>query len=191
MTTKTQNGTPPRSDTLAGWQQRLHTVTCPSGQRLRIRIPGVETIIQHGDLPDELVEIALLEVTRQDGAAGAIAEQLPDLDSAGKLARLAEFAAFQRELVRAAVREVETDTDVWEPLELGRDETAGLPEADVEMVAMIVLRLRSQDARGVTIGVEPIDRWARFHQAHGLDAEGCASCEAFLNELSSADMGAV
>lgn len=189
MTTRTQNGTA-LSPSLDGWRTRLHTITCPSGQRLRIRIPGVETILEHGDLPDALVDLALAEATRDDGAAGAIAEQLPKLDQQAKIQKLAEFGAFQRELVRAAIVEVEQD-DEWVPVSLSADDLRGLPDADVELVAMIVLRLRSTDARGVTIGVEPIDRWARFHETHGLDHSRCEACQAFVDELSSADVGAM
>lgn len=190
MSQTARNGSQSASDALAGWRDRRHTITCPSGQKLRIRIPGVETILQHGDLPETLLEIALLEVTRDDGAAGAIAEQLPSLTSEEKLKRLAEFSAFQRELVRAAVVAVDGNGG-WVDVTLSDDDLAQLPDADVEMIAMIVLRLRVQDARGVTIGVEPLDRWAQFHKSHGLDPEDCAACKAFLDELSTADVGAV
>jgi hypothetical protein len=188
MSTTTKNGT---QASLSAWQNRHHTVTCPSGQRLRIRIPGVETILEHGELPEELIEIALLEVTREDGAAGAIAEQLPSLGKDEKLARLAEFTAFQRELARAAVVEIQDANGIWAAATLSADDLRDLPDADVEMIAMIVLRLRGTDARGVTVGVEPLDRWRRFHESHGLDPEGCEACKAFLDELSTADVGAV
>lgn len=189
MSTTTENGTR-SANPVQGWRNRLHTVTCPSGQRLRIRIPGVETILQHGDLPDALVEIALLEATHDAGAAGAIAEQMPSLGRDEKIQRLSEFAAFQRELVRAAVIQV-AEVDEWADVSLTSEDVADLPEADVEMVAMIVLRMRGTDARGVTIGVEPIDRWARFHETHGLDPADCEACKTLAGELSSADVGAV
>lgn len=184
-----------RGDNLAGWQARtLHTITCPSGQRLRIVLPGIGTLLEHGELPDQLIEIALLEMTRPDGAAGAIAKQLEDTPDTPReviLERLAEFAGFQRHLVCAAVREIETADTVWVPVTLTPDQLDSLPEDDLAMVAEIVQRLRGTDARGVRIGVEPIDRWAGFHEAHGLDPEGCEACAAFLAELSSTDVGAL
>lgn len=189
MGTATKNGSQ-SGNALAAWQTRLHTITCPSGQQLRIRIPGVETILEHGDLPESLIEMALKEITRQDGAAGAVAEELPTLEPEARIRRLAEFGAFQRELVAAAVMEI-ADGDKWEPLRLTGDEVRELPDQDVEMVAMIVLRIRSTDARGVTVGVEPIDRWARFHETHGIDPASCPSCQAFVDELSTADVGPV
>jgi 7-cyano-7-deazaguanine synthase in queuosine biosynthesis len=189
MSTTVTNGTQ-SGNALDVWRNRLHTVTCPSGQRLRIRIPGVETILQHGDLPDELVEIAILESTHEGGAATAIAEEIPTLGRDEKVKRLAEYAAFQRELVRASIAQVDVGGE-WVNVSVSRDDLSSVPDADVEMIAMIALRLRGTDARGVTIGVEPIDRWARFHETHGLDPASCEKCEAFLEGLSSADMGAV
>lgn len=192
MTSTTPTAIAPPSS-LAGWQRRsLHTVTCPSGQRLRIRLPGIPTLLEHGDLPDDLIEIALLEVSRRDGAAGAIAEEISEMgddQAAAKLERLAEFARFQKQLVCAAIQEIESD-DRWEQVELTPERLDGLPEDDLAMVAEIVQRLRGSDARGVRIGVEPLDRWARFRDHHSC-GEGCEACEALVRELSSADVGAL
>lgn len=177
---------------LSGWQQRnLHTVTCPSGQRLRIRIPGIGTLLEHGDLPDDLVEQALLELTWEGGAAGALAIKAsdPDTDSESLLAGVRKLAAFQRELVKHAVREVENG-DEWVAVELDDESLWTLPEDDLAMVAEIVQRLRGTDARGVRIGVEPLDRWRRFQHHHGC-SEDCESCEALVRELSSADVVSV
>lgn len=191
-TTSTPTEQPP---SLTGWQARgLHTITCPSGQRLRIRIPGIATLLEHGDLPDELIEIALLEVSRSDGAAGAIAEEIQNIPTDAtdaRLERLHQFAQFQRHLVCAAIAAVDAGNDRWEGVTLTPDALDGLPEDDLAMVAEIVQRLRGTDARGVRIGVEPIDRWARFHEAHGLDPQSCEACASFLQELSSTDVGAV
>lgn len=183
----------PRS--LHGWQQRnLHTITCPSGQRLRIRIPGIGTLLEHGDLPDDLVEQALLELTSEGGAAGALAVQAADRDTDREslLAGVRKLAAFQRELVKHAVREVEdADGGGWSPVELDDEMIAELPEDDLAMVAEIVQRLRSTDARGVRIGVEPLDRWRRFQHHHDCPDAGCAGCAALVRELSSVDVGGV
>lgn len=187
--TVTENAPPP---SLSGWQARaIHTITVPSGQRLKIRIPGIATLLEHGDLPDDLVDLALAEVTKPDGAAGEVARLMDaDEDREKALVRLAQFGTFQKQLVCCAVLEVERD-GVWQPVSLSLADLDDLPEDDLAMVAEIVQRLRGKDARGVTIGVEPVDRWRRFHDHHGLDAEGCGSCAAFLDELSTSDVGQV
>lgn len=197
-TTKTPPFTAP-PPSLTAWQARsVHTITCPSGQRLRIRIPGVATILEHGDLPDDLVEFALAEVTNERGAAGMLADEFARVESNGagdvrevKLARMREFAMFQRHLVCAAVVAVETATDVWEDVTLSVDGLDVLPEDDLALVSEIVLRLRASDARGVRIGVEPIDRWGLFREAHGCPDQDCPGCQELVERLSTADVGAV
>jgi len=48
------------------------------------------------------------------------------------------------------------------------------------------------DARGVRIGVEPLQRFARFHHFHGLPEDGaCDGCARFVAEFSSVDVGVV
>jgi hypothetical protein len=189
---KTQAGEP--GSPLSGWQARaLHTITCPSGQRLKIRIPGIATLLEHGDVPDDLVELALLELTAENGATGALAADLAKSDN-GKRAEIIEkigrFGAFQRELVRAAVAAVEVAPDEWQEVHLSQADVASdaLPEDDLALVAEIVQRIRAYDARGVRIGVEPLDRWAAFREAHGCPDENCEGCQKLLDELSTADV---
>jgi hypothetical protein len=59
------------------------------------------------------------------------------------------------------------------------------------MVSEIVQRLRVTDARGVRIGVEPLDRWASFREAHGCPDQDCPGCAQLVRELSSVDVGDV
>lgn len=185
---------PPRS--LAAWQAKaLHTVTCPSGQRLRIRIRGLATILEAGDLPEDLVDIAFTELTHEMGAAGAITKDLvggevSDEQRTRALRRMREFGRLQRHLVCVSVEEMEQGGD-WQPVTLTLDDLDVLPEDDLAMVAEIVQRLRGQDARGVTIGVDPLDRWASFREAHGCAAEGCEGCETVVRLFSSAHLGQV
>jgi hypothetical protein len=192
---RTPSATAP-SPSLAAWQARaLHTITLPSGQRVRIRIPGIATILEHGDLPDDLIELALLELTSEGGATGALAAQLSSEngDRAQALARIARYGEFQRRLVCAAIVAVETEPGTWEEVRLTPELLASgdLPEDDLAMVAEIVQRLRAHDARGVRIGVEPLDRWATFREAHGCPDEDCPGCQKLVASLSSTDLGAV
>lgn len=193
---QTPNGLPP---SLVGWQTRtLHTITCPSGQRIKIRLPGIGTLLEQGDLPGELVELALLELTQEGGAAGALAARVDagDVPQEELVQRIRRFAAFQKHLVKAAVTEVETAPGVWDPVALTDHHVAVLPEDDLAMVSEIVQRLRAYDAKGVRIGVEPLNRWAEFCAAHGCEdtgegAEGCQGCQTLQQRFSSVDVGGV
>ena len=181
---------------LSVWQARsVHTITCPSGQRIRIRIPGIATLLEHGDLPDDLTEIALLELSAVNGATGELAQQLASTNGnrAEILERVRQYGQFQRELVRAAVVAVESAPDKWQDVTLTMDDIGGgsLPEDDLALVAEIVQRLRATDARGVKIGVEAIDRWATFREAHSCPDEDCPGCQKLIDELSSLDVDEV
>jgi len=184
------------SPSLSVWQARsVHTITCPSGQRIRIRIPGIATLLEHGDLPDDLTEIALLELSAVNGATGELAQQLASTNGnrAEILERVRQYGQFQRELVRAAVVAVESAPNEWQDVTLTMDDIGGgsLPEDDLALVAEIVQRLRATDARGVKIGVEPIDRWATFREAHSCPDEDCPGCQKLIDELSSLDVDEV
>jgi hypothetical protein len=188
--TATSNGA-----SLSSWQGRsLHTIGLPSGQMVRIRIPGIATLIEHGDLPDELLDIALLELTHDGGATGAIAQEIQEKVPREKiLERLHDLGALQRALVRASVREVADPDGKFVPTELAEADVAGdaLPEDDLAMIAEIVQRLRAYDARGVRIGVEPLDRWEAFREAHGCPDEDCEGCRTLVEQFSSTGMGAL
>jgi len=196
MTTKSK---PAASPSLAGWQARsLHTITCPSGQRLRIRLLGIGTLLEHGDLADDLLEFAMLELTTKGGATAKLAEELSSEEVAAKpearaeaLERVRRYGEFQRHLVCAAVAEIEVEPDKWQRLELApADVLSGLlPEDDLALVSEIVQRLRAYDARGVRIGVEPLDRWAMFREAHGCPDPTCEGCQKVVAALSSVDVG--
>ena len=171
------------------WRQKaIHTVTTPSGAVLRIRIPGIGTLLENGDLPDYLYGIALLDISHPDGAAGALREMVDDVLLEGEkrtvvLDQVRKLGEYQRRLVAAALVDPALTYD-----EIKKDD---LPEDDLGMVAEIVQRLRATDARGVRIGVEPLDRWARFHLEHGLPEGSCDCCARLVAAASSVDVGAV
>ncbi|MDW8339679.1 MAG: hypothetical protein RMM28_11130 [Thermoleophilia bacterium] len=160
---------------------------------MRIKIPGIATLLEHGDLPEDLISLALLELTSEGGATAQLAQELAAAEDGQRekvLERIAAYGRFQRELARAAIVAVEVDGD-WEEVELSPDDLSDLPEDDLAMVAEIVQRLRAYDARGVRIGVEPLDRWATFREAHGCPDEDCPGCAKLVAALSSADLGSV
>jgi hypothetical protein len=216
---KTKTATPPSTapssapPNLGAWQRRtLHTITCPSGQRLRIRIPGIATLLEHGDVPDDLVELALLELSEESGATGALAGELAtatesdDAETRERvLGKLKDYGKLQRLLAVESIQFVELEADDpqahdvmgedgarWLRVKLTIADTySDLPEDDLAMVAEIAQRLRLYDARGVRIGVEPLDRWTSFREAHGCPDEDCRGCQALIEQFSAAHVGAV
>lgn len=196
--TSSTSSTSAASPSLAAWQARAtHEITLPSGQRVRIRIPGIATLLEHGDLPDDLVELALLELTTDGGATAALAADLAAASENGArekaLERIAHYGAFQKALVCKALCAVQTAGGAFEDVTLTPDtlDALGLPEDDLAMVAELVQRLRAHDARGVRIGVEPIDRWAAFREAHSCSDSNCEGCAKLVDALSTADVGSV
>jgi len=206
-----RSSAPPES--IGRWQTlNLHVVTCPSGQRLKIRIPGIAGLLERGELPDELVELALLELTAEGGATGELARELSaasaDVDDAERQAKAVErirrYGLLQRHLAVAAIEYVELDFDhapagtkadvvdehgAWQRVELTIEDTyTDIPEDDLAMVAEIAQRLRARDARGVRIGVEPLDRWAAFRDLHEC-GEDCPGCQGIVELFSTADVG--
>lgn len=185
------------SSALSAWQRRAaHSITLPSGQKVKIRIPGIATLLEHGDLPEDLFEIATAELTDTVAAPGADgmpvvisgAVQLVSKadDREQKLERIREFASFQRHLVAAAL--VEPELSYEEVTDAVRE--GSLPEDDLAMIAEIVQRIRFRDARGVMIGVEPLERWATFREKHGC-SEDCPSCQSVLDAFSTLDLDEV
>jgi hypothetical protein len=178
------NGSQP---SLAGWQQKaVHTVTCPSGQRLRVRLPGIATLLERGELPGSLAGLAVMDVIDELGSAGAIVKEREERDPAEMVDRLREFADYQRHLARSAIVAFEAG-DEWVNVTLTDADMEDLPEGDLSMVAELVQRLRNTDARGVRIGVEPLDRWNYFREVHGCGPD-CPACDQILDEFSTADV---
>jgi hypothetical protein len=183
------------SPSLAAWQARsVHTITLPSEQRIRIRIPGIATLLEHGDLPEDLIDLAVLELVNEGGATSALAQEFAASENGNRdkvLERIRSFGTFQRHLVCAAVVAVEAAGGEWEEVTLSPADLDAFPEDDVALVAEIVQRLRQHDARGVRIGVEPLDRWTMFREAHGCPDQDCPGCESLVRVLSSTDLGDV
>jgi hypothetical protein len=189
-TAKTRNGTAPPDATPADvWRERtIHTVTLPSGSVAKIRIPGIGTILAAGELPTHLIGLALLDMSHPTGAASALQEALADtLDEQKREETLAEVQKLHEYRCRIVAEALIDPALTVEEVMSGE-----YPEDDLAMIAAIVQRLRAFDAKGVRIGVEPLDRWAMFHREHGLsDEDECAHCKRITAEFSSIDVGGV
>lgn len=154
-----------------------HKVWLHSGKRIVIRIPDLFTLIQQDAIPEELRAVALNEI-ETGSATGAATSPSTDAgpslnwDVVKQAAELYEHIAFHM---------------VFRP-EVTLEQFRTFPAEDRDMLRDIAMRRRFTDARGVRLGVEPLDGWARFRHHHRCP-EGCEACEAARRDLSSLGAG--
>lgn len=186
------NGTP----TLEQWGEAgQHRAWMHSGLRPLLKIPDLATLIRNDAVPTELMGIALREVlgSNEDGKKLADQVRRGDLKEATELVN--QIIDLQRYLaVECIVEPKVTMADV----EAGR-----IPGEDLELIRQIAMRERNTDAKGVFLGVLPLDAFATFRDCHssrdeGADpfeghpaglVEGCTACQAFVDELSTVGLG--
>ena len=169
------------------WAQLAHhTITLPSGARVKVRIPDLTLLIAQDAVPEKLRGVALREVLAAMGALTAkpdaseeAAEAAAPLFDAEKIRTLAELHFF---LVSEMLVEPKLTPE--------QAATGGLPNEDLELLVQIATRERDTDARGVVLGVLPLSRFERFRHHHGC-GEGCEACAAFRQEFSTRRVGGV
>lgn len=155
------------------WKGRaLHTLTCPSGQVVRVRIPNLALLIKNDVLPERLRQVAVQEAINPGQPVGQTAEPgqpvTVDAEAVKQLYDLYEFLVLEM---------------VVEP-EITADDLAELPQLDLDMLTQIAIRERDMDAAGVRLGVEPISRWEVFRQEHNCSDE-CPACKGAVAALST------
>lgn len=130
--------------TVAEWAKKAdHEILCPSGARVKIRIPDLAAIIEGGDLPQHLLDAAL-------GVANKLSRGEPERPTKELIAQEREFTDF---LVA---------TTVTEP-KLTPDDARGVPYEDKEMIIAIATRQRDLDAEGEHIaGLTKSEKFRRF-----------------------------
>lgn len=174
--------------TADGWKKRgVHRITLPSEQRILMRIPDLSKMVEGDAIPQHLLGIALREVIDQTDGARSLVDQI----KAGQYDEATKTVAEVNELDRWLVSQ-----SVIEPAVTLDDIRSGeIPAEDVSFVAQICRRERFTDARGVTIGVAPLDDFVTFREAHGcvegVGEEGCRACREVQGVFSSVDVGAV
>lgn len=182
--------------TLEEWHARtIHHIEGHSGMRFDFRFRTLGQLIALTDLPDQLIQLALLEETRDvtGGIVGAIASDLRQVDdpASGVTAEQARENALEKsrqvdELNRRLVAFCLVTPKVTAEQLAGED----FPEEDLQMLSGIVSRQLQFDAAGRRIGVEPIETFATFRDVHEC-APDCAACEAGRDRLSSVHVGGV
>ncbi len=163
------------SETTSHWKQKaVHTITLPSGMRVKIRIPNLTALIQNDVIPERLRAVAVQEALNPGAPLVAPAPQAEQPaeqmggDTVKQLYELYEFLVCEM---------------VVEPT-ITKDDLDELPQLDLDMLTQFALRERDMDAAGIRLGIEPISRWEVFRQAHNCP-DDCASCERALDGLGT------
>ena len=131
------------------WKKRkVHTdVVCPSSAVVDIQLPNLTQMLESGEIPNELVDIATAAQTTGSDPS-------PDA--------LIEFAKLQRHLIaKTVVRPEITPEDVTD-----------LPPEDVEFLSDIANRRRDVDAVGNQIaGLDTVAKYANFRDKPDSDED--------------------
>lgn len=126
----TSNGSEPKATSKAAWAKAAtHTVRCPSGVYVEIRIPDLPALIEAGTIPQHLL----------DAAIGAAAPSQIDTPTVELIAKEREFT------------DVLTSLTVVNP-SITEEDARGLPYEDKEMLVGIAMRKRDWDAEGEILG---------------------------------------
>lgn len=137
--------------TAAGWKKLAkHTVLCPSGARVCIRIPDLPALVESGSIPSNLLDAALGAVKSLDQ------DQTPTV----------ELIKQQREFTDKLV-----ELTVVEP-KLTEADVADIPYEDKEFLVAVATRQRDLDAEGAHIaGLDKSDRFRKFRGLGEFDED--------------------
>lgn len=183
-----------------------HAVTPPSGmEETEVRIPTLTDLIRDAAVPERLRSIALKSAAHPTGLRGVMADSLnsqneaeakPEGDPEHKTLEDAlnensdlkqaidDVIEIQKRLIVQNVKvggELLTLEDLADP---------DFPAVDAEWFAGVMLREIDMDAKGVRLGIEPLDRWATFRHFHDC-TQDCSACQALQDEFSTVDLGRV
>lgn len=162
---------PKPSTTKTAWKSSGNKrITLPSGIEVTIRPLRLEHYMTHGRTPDALRVIALGDLR------ATLAKRVEELSPE---ARAQAYTKLVEEYMHPGILKLVVDPEIT------LDDIPDLPPADIDMLVGILNMNVTEDAKGRSLGVEPLDRWGIFREKHHC-ADGCPSCEAAIGELSAA-----
>lgn len=122
-----------------------HEILCPSGTRVKIRVPDLAAIIEGGDLPQHLLDAAL-------GVANKLTKGEVQKPTKELIAKEREFTDF---LVSITVVEPKLTSET----------AKAVPYEDKELIVSIATRQRDLDAEGEHIaGLTKSEKFRRFRR---------------------------
>lgn len=136
--------------TAAAWKKNaVHDVVCPSGTTVAIKIPDLPSIIEAGQIPQHLLDVAL-------GSAASGQEIEPTR----------ELIAKQREFTDLLVMKT-----VVEPT-LTPEDVMDVPYEDKEFLVQVAMRQRDLDAVGDHIGgLSNSEKFLKFRRLGRFDTD--------------------
>lgn len=142
-----------KATSAAGWKKAAtHTVRCPSGVYVGIRIPDLPALIESGSFPQHLLDAA--------GVAAKVADEPKDA------AKLIEDMKHQREYT-----DLITKLSVVEP-KLSDADIAEIPYEDKEFLVLIATRQRDFDAEYKHIGgLDSSESFRRFRKLGEFESD--------------------
>jgi hypothetical protein len=168
----------------------FHRVNGYSG-RYVIRFVDLEALIANEALPERLLAIALREVLGSHEDARQLAKQIRDGDLDEPKQIVKELVELQRHLTVESVIAPEITLD---DVDEGR-----IDARDFELLRQIAMRERNTDAKGVFLGVVPLDVFTTFREVHELAGgntwaeghpaglvESCPACQTWERGLAAA-----
>lgn len=177
-----------------------HKVTPPSGMDgVELRIPALSDLIRNEAVPQRLRSIALKAAAHPAGIRGVMADSLKEENDAEDAGEKTLEDALENDELRQAIEDV---VEIQKRLIVGNVKIEGtplteedlddpeFPSNDAEWLGGVMLREIDIDAKGVRLGIEPLDRWASFRHFHDCPAD-CGSCAALQDEFSSVDLSRV
>lgn len=194
MTTTDTPSAPSRPEiSKQAWAQlAVHTITCPTGAVVRIRIPDLAMLLAGDAVPDHLrataLELIMAEIRGPQPAAVPAETQLTEPDEQRQqrdLETIKEVSELHLWLIAQMLLEPAYTAD-----ELREGAHTRPPSEDMFFLTQIARRERDTDARGVKLGVDRLSRWERFRHHHGCP-EGCEACSLTVQDFSSARLGGV
>jgi hypothetical protein len=138
----------PKAATLATWKKSaVHTVICPSGSYVTLKIPDLPRMIEAGQIPQHLLEAAL-------GAAGA-GDDITAKSAEDRINLIKQQREFTDHIVMMAVIEPKiTEADLLH-----------IPYEDMEFITQVASRARDLDAVGDHIaGLHKNEAFRRFRR---------------------------
>jgi len=190
VSTAAPSNSSPGTDAKQGWARRaVHHITLPSGMEVDVRIPDMGALVAADAVPDHLRGAVLKRLAddintfvddQAETSPGSRHTSVEELEQAMKTG-----AEINDWIVTYMLVEPRLTMDDMRP-----DSENRPPEEDLELLVKIAQRERDTDARGVRLGVEPLNRMERFRHHHGCP-EDCASCRAWADDVSTRGLGNV
>lgn len=139
--------------TKTGWKKaKVHTVTLPSGEQVKIQIPNLAALAKGGELPNDLLQHAAPDPP----VPGTVPEPQSEADKVKNLTTLAEFQSWL-----VSIMLVEPKLEAKEVLDV-------VPTPDLEVLVELASRRRDMDVVGHHIGGLEVS--ADFRKFRGIDS---------------------